>query len=186
MKQNQAFKSQAEELRRRPRPGELTMKYLLAACAALSVLITVGIVVILLKESILFFSDPEVNIFQFFTGTQWQPAIGKFGVLPLINATLMTSLTAMLVATPLGLFVAIYLSEYASENIRGAIKPILEVLAGIPTVVYGYFALTFITEMLQRVNETVPTFNALSAGIVVGIMILPMVASLSASRRARP
>lgn len=126
---------------------------------------------------------------EFLTGTSWQPHIGKFGVLALVSATLTTSFIAMLVSVPLGVGAAIYLSEYASESVRGRIKPILEVLAGVPTVVYGYFALTFITPILRGIlgESTLGIYNMLSAGIVMGIMILPTIASMSEdSLRAVP
>lgn len=127
------------------------------------------------------FRANQVTLREFFTGTQWNPQIGQFGILPLVNATLMTSLTAMLVALPLGLSVAIYLSEYASSRARSLLKPILEVLAGIPTVVYGYFALTFMTPLLRAIfgRELVEIYNTGSAGIVIGILILPLVTSMS-------
>ena len=163
------------------RPSESLIRGFLFSCALLSVLTTIGIVIILTKESFLFFGDPEVSLREFFTSTEWQPVIGQFGVLPLINATFMTSAIAMLVATPLGLMVAIYLSEYASTRVRGFLKPILEVLAGIPTVVYGYFAVTFMTPLLQSLfgRNIVQIYNTGSAGIVMGILILPLVTSMT-------
>ncbi len=123
----------------------------------------------------------NISLVEFLTGTSWQPHIGEFGVLALVSATLTISFIAMFVALPLGVGVAIYLSEYASEGSRNKIKPILEILAGVPTVVYGYFALTFITPILQGIlgKETLGIYNMLSAGIVMGIMILPTVASMS-------
>jgi phosphate transport system permease protein len=123
----------------------------------------------------------RVSLIEFFTGTKWNPQIGQFGIWPLVTATLMTSLTAMVVALPLGLSVAIYLSEYASARARGVLKPILEILAGIPTVVYGYFALTFMTPLLRSIFGigTVEIYNTASAGIVIGILILPLVSSMS-------
>jgi phosphate transport system permease protein len=123
----------------------------------------------------------RVSLLEFFTHTKWNPQIGDFGVLPLINATLITSMMAMLVALPLGLSVAIYLSEYATDRARSLLKPILEVLSGIPTVVYGYFALTFMTPILRGIlgRDTVEIYNTASAGIVIGILILPLVASMS-------
>ena len=121
------------------------------------------------------------TLLEFFTNTSWIPAIGEFGVIPLINATLMTSTIAMLVALPLGIGAAIYLSEYASPRVRGALKPVLEILAGIPTVVYGYFALTFMTPLLRSVFgvEVVNIYNTASAGVVVGILIIPLISSMS-------
>lgn len=122
----------------------------------------------------------RVSLIEFFTGTIWQPAIGDFGIFPLVYGTLATSFIAMLVALPLGMGAAIYLSEYAAVNVRSTIKPILEILAGIPTVVYGYFALTFMTPLLQNIfGDAVQIYNSASAGIVVGILIIPMVSSMS-------
>jgi len=123
----------------------------------------------------------RVSLVEFFSGTRWNPQIGQFGILPLVTATLVTSVIAMLVALPLGLGVAIYLSEYASERARKVLKPVLEVLAGIPTVVYGYFALTFMTPLLRGVfgQDTVQIYNMASAGLVIGILILPLVSSMS-------
>jgi phosphate transport system permease protein len=127
------------------------------------------------------FLSNRVSLFEFFSGTKWNPQIGQFGIWPLVTATLMTSTIAMLVALPLGLAVAIYLSEYASTRARGTLKPILEILAGIPTVVYGYFALTFMTPLLRQIFgfETVDIYNTASAGLVIGILIIPMVSSMS-------
>jgi phosphate transport system permease protein len=127
------------------------------------------------------FTADRVSLIEFFTHTEWEPQIGEFGILPLVNATLMTSLTAMFVALPLGLSVAIYLSDYASHRARSVLKPILEVLAGIPTVVYGYFALTFMTPLLRAIlgRDVVEIYNTGSAGIVIGILILPLVSSMS-------
>lgn len=127
------------------------------------------------------FASNKVSLVEFFTGTKWNPQIGQFGIWPLVNATLMTSTFAMIVALPLGLSVAIYLSEYASDGARRLLKPILEILAGIPTVVYGYFALTFMTPLLREIFglDTVQIYNTASAGIVIGILILPLVSSMS-------
>jgi phosphate transport system permease protein len=150
-------------------------------CGGLSMFITVGIVLVLSRESITFFGDDAVDIWSFFTTTEWQPAIGKFGILPLVNATLMTSLIAMLVAVPLGLSVAVYLSEYASPRTKSILKPMLEVIAGVPTVVYGYFALTFMTPLLRSIfgGEVVQIYNTAAAGIVIGILILPLISSMA-------
>ena len=128
-----------------------------------------------------FFRDPEVSLREFLTGREWQPLIGRFGIWPLLSATLMTSTIAMAVAFPIGMMVAIYLSEYASARVRGTLKPILEVLAGIPTVVYGYFAVTFMTPLLQAIfgKEVVDVYNTASAGIVMGILVLPLVSSMT-------
>jgi phosphate transport system permease protein len=127
------------------------------------------------------FLSNRVSPIEFFTKTKWNPQIGDFGIWPLVNATLMTSATAMVVALPLGLSVAIYLSEYASDRARKVLKPVLEVLAGIPTVVYGYFALTFMTPLLRSIFgvDVVEIYNTASAGIVIGILILPLVSSMS-------
>ena len=127
------------------------------------------------------FLSNRVSLVEFFSGTKWNPQIGQFGIWPLVTATLMTSTIAMLVALPLGLAVAIYLSEYASTRARSVLKPILEILAGIPTVVYGYFALTFMTPLLRQIFgfETVDIYNTASAGLVIGILIIPMVSSMS-------
>ena len=145
----------------------------------LSILVTVGIVAVLLFEAIKFFG--EVSFWEFITGTRWTPLFSskQFGVLALVAGTTLTAVLAMLVALPLGLLSAIYLSEYAPDRVRRIVKPILEVLAGIPTVVYGYFALLFVTPILRQISGDISVFNALSASIVMGIMILPMVSSLS-------
>ncbi len=168
-------------LRKRPRPGETFIQGFLFVCGAISIFTTVGIIYVLGHESMLFFASPEVSLVEFFTGTKWQPAILEFGILPLFNATLMTSSIALLVALPLGLSAAIYLSEYATPRVRSVLKPILEVLAGIPTVVYGYFALSFMTPLLRTIfgANTVEIYNTASAGLVMGILILPLVTSMS-------
>ena len=168
-------------LKKKKRIGEGVIKAILFFCGTVSILTTLGIVYELGKESLLFFASPQVNLIDFLTTTSWQPSIGKFGVLPLLNATLITSLIAMCIAIPLGLAVAIYLSEYSTARTRGILKPILEVLAGIPTVVYGYFALTFITPLIRSVlgKDVVMVYNMLSAGLVMGIMILPLISSIS-------
>jgi phosphate transport system permease protein len=169
------------DLRKRRRLGESLIQTFLFACGTLSVATTLGIVVVLFRESLLFFSSPDVDLVSFLTGTTWQPAILKFGILPLVNATLMTSSIALVVALPLGLAAAIYLSEYASPRARGVLKPVLEILAGVPTVVYGYFALTFMTPLLRAMfgAGTVDVYNNASAGLVMGIMILPLISSMS-------
>ena len=158
---------------------ERIVTVLLVLCTGLSILTTVGIVFVLLFEALQFFF--EVSFIEFITGTRWTPLFQSkhFGVLALVSATFLTSVLAMFVALPLGLLSAIYLSEYAPDRARRTIKPVLEVLAGIPTVVYGYFALLFVTPILQWISEDIFVFNALSAAIVMGIMILPMVSSLS-------
>ena len=171
----------AIDLRKRPHLGESMIQGFLFFCGAFSILTTLGIVYEIGKEALLFFRSPEVSLLEFLTGTKWQPQAGAFGILPLASATLMTTFFAMLIALPLGLFVAIYLSEYASSRMRNIIKPILEVLAGIPTVVYGYFALTFMTPLLRVVfgKDIVNIYNTASAGLVMGILILPLIASMS-------
>ena len=158
---------------------ERIVTVLLVLCTGLSILTTVGIVFVLLFEALQFFF--EVSFIEFITGTRWTPLFQSkhFGVLALVSATFLTSVLAMFVALPLGLLSAIYLSEYAPDRARRTIKPVLEILAGIPTVVYGYFALLFVTPILQWISEDIFVFNALSAAIVMGIMILPMVSSLS-------
>jgi phosphate transport system permease protein len=169
----------SSELRKRPRFGETLIEGFLFFCGAISILTTIGIVFVLGEESWLFFK--RVSIVEFFTGAEWQPVIGKFGIWALLNSTLMVSVIAMLVALPLGLAAAIFLSEYASERVRSIIKPVLEVLAGVPTVVYGYFALTFMTPILRGIfgENVVQIYNTASAGIVIGILILPLVSSMS-------
>lgn len=171
----------ARKLKKTPRMGESIIRAVLFICGGISILTTLGLVFELGKESWLFFGSPDVSLLEFFTTTRWQPTIGLFGVLPLLTATLITSLIAMLVAIPLGLAAAIYLSEYASQKVRGVIKPILEILAGVPTVVYGYFALTFVTPILRSAfgHDNVNIYNMLSAGLVMGIMILPLISSMS-------
>jgi len=168
----------ARGLARPSRPGEAVIKAFLFSCAAFSILTTAGIVLILGKETFSFFK--EVSIVEFLTGSLWQPAIGKFGILPLASATLVTSLIAMAVALPLGLMVAVYLSEYAPWGVRQFLKPALEVLAGIPTVVYGYFALSTVTPLLRGMNgqDRLQVYKMLSAGLVMGILILPLIASM--------
>ncbi|MBP8857534.1 MAG: phosphate ABC transporter permease subunit PstC [Anaerolineaceae bacterium] len=169
------------KLRKKPRIGENLIQAVLLICGIISVLTTIGIVFELGKESLLFFTMPGVTLKGFLTGTSWQPAIGEFGILPLLTSTLITTFFAMLIALPLGLGAAIFLSEYASPKARKTLKPALEVLAGIPTVVYGYFALTVMTPFLRALfgSDTVQIYNMLSAGLVMGIMILPLVSSMS-------
>ena len=169
------------DLRRKPRFTETLIQGFLFLCGAISILTTLGIVVVLGRESLLFFANEEVNLLKFFGGTEWQPAIGRIGIWPLVTATLMASLIAMAVALPLGLCIALYLSEYAAQRTRSILKPILEVLAGIPTVVYGYFALTFMTPLLRGMlgRDLVEIYNTASAGIVIGILVIPLVSSMS-------
>lgn len=147
-------------------------------CALVSVITTIGIIAVLARETISFFGIVPVHEFLF--GLEWRPLLKPkaFGVLPLVCGTAMIVVGASLIALPLGLGSAIYLSEYASDRVRNIVKPVLEILAGIPTVVYGYFALTFITPLIRSVLPQTQVFNAASGAIVVGIMVLPMVASL--------
>jgi phosphate transport system permease protein len=169
------------DLKRKPRLGESIIQGFLFFCGAVSILTTIGIVFALGREALLFFQFPGVTLTEFFTGTKWSPSINQFGVLPLLTATFLTSTIAMFVALPLGLAAAVYLSEYAKFETRRLLKPVLEVLAGIPTVVYGFFALTFITPILRGIfsTDTVSIYNMLSAGLVMGIMITPLVCSMS-------
>ena len=163
----------------RRRWGEDTVKGVLALCAVVSVATTVGIVAALLEPSIEFFR--EVSLTEFFTEERWAPLFepASFGIRPLLVGTLSVTIWACVVCMPFGLGAAIYLSEYARPRTRQILKPALEVLAGIPTVVFGYFALTFFTPLLRDIGIEVDTFNALSAGLVMGIMLIPTVASLS-------
>ncbi|MBM7660830.1 phosphate transport system permease protein [Bacillus mesophilus] len=158
---------------------EKIMPKLLLTIAIISILTTIGIVFTLLFETIAFFS--EVPFIEFFTGTVLKPLgeNAQFGVLPLLTGTIISSTIAMFVAIPVGLMTAIYLSEYASNRVRKALKPLLEILAGIPTIVYGFFAFTFVTPLLRAIIPGLEPTNILSPGIVMGIMIIPMVASLS-------
>jgi phosphate transport system permease protein len=165
--------------RKRVRPGELIVQVILFLAAVISVLTTFGIVFSLLLPAFEFFQ--EVSVVDFLTGTTWTPLFldGQFGVLPLVVGTFLISLLSALVAFPLGLGVAIYLSEYANARAARFLKPILELLAAIPTVVLGYFALTFLTPLLRDIGINVGIFNALSASIVLGIFLIPTIASLS-------
>lgn len=174
-------KASAISLRRKPRWGETIIQALLFFSGFFSIFTTLGIVYELGKEALLFFQMPEVNFLSTLTTTEWKPHIGKFGIWPLLNATLMTTLIAMAIAIPLGMAVAIYLSEYAKPRVRLTLKPILEVLAGIPTIVYGYFALTFMTPLLREIfgKDVVQIYNTGSAGLVMGILILPLITSMT-------
>ena len=168
-------------LGRKARPMEALIQGFLFLCGAISILTTVGIVAVLGREALLFFQTEEASLVDFFTSTRWEPQLLQFGIWPLVRSTLLVSAIAMLVALPLGLATAIYLSEYASNRPRALLKPILEVLAGVPTVVYGYFALTFMTPLLRSFlgAGVVDIYNVASAGIVVGILIIPLVSSMS-------
>jgi phosphate transport system permease protein len=163
----------------RPRWGERAVEFILFLAALSSVLITLGIVGVLIWESVAFFR--HVSLFDFLTDTQWTPLFedAHYGILPLLCGTLVVTIVALLVAIPLGTLGAIYLSEYAPHKLREIIKPALELLAAIPTVIYGYFALLFVTPLLQMIMPELPGFNMLSAGLVIGIMIIPYVSSLS-------
>ncbi len=163
----------------RRRWGEDVVKVVLALCAFVSVATTVGIVFALFVPAFEFFS--EISIVDFLTGTDWSPLFepASFGVLPLVAGTVLVTACAAVVCIPFGLGAAIYLSEYARPKTRKTLKPMLEILAGIPTVVYGYFALTFVTPRLQELGLPVGVFSALAAGLVMGVMLLPTVASIS-------
>lgn len=175
---------------RKPRRGESVIQGFLFLCGVLTIFTTLAIIFVLGRESLLLVTSKYVtetgavhtiSLFDFVNTTEWQPHRFKVGIAPLVSATLMSSAIAMLVALPLGLGAAIFLSEYASPRVRSILKPILEVLAGVPTVVYGFFALQFMTPLLQSLfgRGTVEIFNVASAGTVMGIMILPLVASMS-------
>ncbi len=169
------------KLRRKPkeRLHERIIRQLLFLSAALSVFTMLAILGTLLFQALSFFQ--EVSLIEFLTETRWTPLFQPqyFGILPLITGTLLVATIALLVAVPIGLGTAIFLSEYAPESVRRAVKPVLEILAGIPTVVYGYFAITYVTPQLQGIFGNLTVFNALSAGLVMGLMIIPMVSSLS-------
>jgi phosphate transport system permease protein len=169
-------------------PPELLTRAFFFLCAALSIVTTVSIVLLLVTEAAKFFTitaplmgidGPTASVIDFLTGTKWEINNGRFGVLALVSATLMITIGSAVVALPLGVATAIYLSEYAEKRHRAVLKPALEVLAGIPTVVYGFFALIYITPAIKTVLPGTGTFNLISASIVVGIMIIPMVASIS-------
>lgn len=169
----------AQSLIGRPALSDRTAQVVFAACGIVSVLITAGIVLVLAREALGFFA--EVSLFEFLGSSEWTPlfAIKKFGIWPLLAGTFLTTAIAMVVAVPLGLLAAVYLSEFARDRSRRLLKPLLELLAGVPTVVYGYFALTFVTPLLQKFIPGLAGSNALGAGIVMGLMIVPIIASLS-------
>lgn len=190
MQQHQALSSERPassprlvkpELYKRVRIGEQIIQRILFFCGIVSIFTTLGIFFVLLEQSLILFTGGDISFIEFLTSTKWNPVIGDFGIWPLLNATMMTSTIALLVAVPLGLGSAIYMSEYASPGQRKVLKPVLEVLAGIPTVVYGFFALTFMTPVLKSLfgNDTVGFQNTASAGLVMGVMILPLIASMS-------
>jgi phosphate transport system permease protein len=159
--------------------NERIIEAILFAAAAVSVLTTAGIVYVLVSESVLFFQ--HVGIVEFLTDTQWTPLFddAHFGIMVLVSGTLVSSFVALAVAIPMGTIIAIYLSEFANQHVREIAKPILELLGGIPTIVFGYFALLIVTPVLQKIFPELPGFSLLSAGLVMGIMIVPYVASLS-------
>jgi phosphate transport system permease protein len=169
----------ARRARTRRRLGEAVIQLVLGACGLFSILTTAGIVGVLIFETIEFFR--EVPLLRFLTDTAWTPLFvdKHYGIIVLASATLLTTAIALLVALPLGLLAAIFLSEFAPDHVRRIVKPALEVLAGVPTVVYGYFALLFVTPLLRVVFPSISGFNALSAGLVMGVMIIPLVSSLS-------
>jgi phosphate transport system permease protein len=158
---------------------ERLIEFLLFCAAAFSVAVTLGIVYVLVSESAVFFS--QVSVWEFLTDNQWTPLFddAHYGIMVLLSGTLVSSAVALLVAVPLGTIIAIYLSEFAPFSVREVAKPLLEMLSGVPTVVYGYFALLFVTPLLQTLIPGLPGFNLLSAGLVMGIMIIPYVSSVS-------
>ncbi|MEN9775374.1 MAG: hypothetical protein RL322_2444 [Pseudomonadota bacterium] len=165
--------------RRRRLVREKLIELILLAAACVSVLTTLGIVYVLVKESLVFFT--RVPIWDFLTDTQWTPLFADphFGIWVLMSGTITSSVVALSIAIPLGTIIAVYLSEFASHRTREVLKPLLELLSGVPTIIYGYFALLFVTPLLQRIYPDLPGFNVLSAGLVMGLMIIPYVSSLS-------
>jgi phosphate transport system permease protein len=162
---------------------EVTIGMLLLLAASVSILTTLGVILALSSETISFFADPAVTLREFFTGREWTPLFSgeqqHFGIAPLILGTLLVTVIALIVGIPLGLGAAIYLSEFATQRVRRGVMPVLELLAGIPTVVLGYFALLTLTPVLQQLIPGLKIFNALSAGIVMGFMVLPTISSIS-------
>src|SRR5512139_4037497 len=158
---------------------EKAIEIALFAAALVSVFVTIGIVYVLVSESVAFFR--HVPVWQFLTDTQWTPLFddAHFGIMVLLSGTLTSSFVALAIAIPLGTIIALYLSEFANHKVREVAKPLLELLGGVPTIVYGYFALLFVTPLLQALIPGLPGFNLLSAGIVMGIMIIPYVSSIS-------
>ena len=158
---------------------ERIIEIILLFAALVATFITLGIVYILVTEASGFFN--EVSVMEFLTSTQWSPLFedAHYGILPLVSGTLTTSFVALMIAIPIGTIAAIYLSEFASHKTRESVKPILELLVGVPTVVFGYFTLLFVTPLLQKLNPDLPTFNMLGAGIVMGVMIIPYIASVA-------
>ncbi len=168
-------------LKKRPRRNEVAIRGALFVCAAISIGTTLAILYTLLSEAVHFFTAPGVTLAEFFFTTTWAPEFEAYGILPLVTATFITSVIAVTVALPVGLAAAIYLSEYASPRARGLLKPILELLVGVPTVVFGYFALTFVTPLIRQIfgEENVQFYNMASAGLVLGFAVLPIIASMS-------
>lgn len=165
----------------RLRPLEKLAEAGLLLAAVFSVCVTAGIVYVLVSEAVPFFSHPDVTVWKFLTDSQWTPLFADkhFGILPLVSGTLMTTAIALVVAMPVGTIIAIWLSEFASPRIRDTLKPVLELLSAVPTVVYGYFAISAVAPAMQRIYPGLPLFNMLSAGLVMGLMIVPYVSSLS-------
>ncbi|WP_411274744.1 phosphate ABC transporter permease subunit PstC [Daejeonella sp.] len=161
------------------RRSEKVIEIVMVLCSLVSVLTTIGIIIVLSVDTFKFFR--EVSIIAFLTDTQWTPLFEDkhFGILPLLSGTLLTTFIAIMLAVPVGITIAVYLNEYASKKFTSIVKPILEVLAAIPTVVYGFFALQFVTPLLQKVIPGLSGFNALSPGLVMGVMIIPYITSLS-------
>jgi len=177
----QAYRRGEGLLHGRRRPFEAVIQALLFFSGLVSIFVTVGIVYELGKEALLFFQMPGFSFLESLTTTKWQPHTGNIGIWPLVTSTMMTTTIAMLIAIPLGLAAAIYLSEYASARARNTLKSLLEVLAGIPTIVYGYFALMFMTPLLRSIfgRDVVEIYNTASAGLVMGILILPLITSMT-------
>ncbi len=174
------FAQKNGDLAKKPRIRELLIHVVLFGCVVCSIFTTIGIIYVLVSQAALFFTDPQVNIIDFFTQTEWLPLVGKFGILPLLNATVLTSFIAIVFATPFAILVSVFLSEFTTQRVRAIIKPILEILAGIPSVVYGYFAISTVTPALQGIFGTnvVEFYNTASAGIVIGILILPILVTM--------
>ncbi len=174
-----AFLFKFAELIMKKKRKEKIIELILAGTALITILTTFGIIWVLLSEAIQFFK--EVSLFNFLTDTQWTPLFARkhYGIMPLVAGTLLTTIIATSIALPVGITIAIYLSEYATKNTKKILKPLLEILAAVPTVVYGFFALMVVTPFLQKLIPSLAGFNSLSAGIVMGIMIIPFVSSLS-------
>ncbi len=168
-----------KQITKRKNMTNIIVKYILLLFTFITVITTLGIIISLIKDSAGFFE--KVTLIEFLFGTQWTPLFSepKFGVLPLITGTMVISIISAVISIPIGLFTAIYLSEYANKTIRKIVKPVLEILAGIPSIVFGYFALTLITPAIKNIFSTTEVFNALSASIAIGIMTIPLVSSLS-------